>query len=205
MAPIPRQTRRDRRRMPAPSMPPSAATGTPASRASRFQRSGPRTVAPGWLAVAKIGERNTRSAPALRARRSSIGPWAELLTSPRRGRTGPGQNPLRRWTPAPSAAASRASPATTRARRRARQMRARSRPSARRPGSPSCRSTTPARPRGSRATAGRGSGSRRASVNSHIVGRRRRGPFRLAAAARAQATSRASMPAESRGSRHGRA
>ena len=131
-----------------------------------------------WMAQGgEGGERKASEAPARRARTRSASPWAELVMRPRRRWT-PGQRPARRCIPAPSVAASLASPATTRARRRARQILARSRPSAARPGSPSWRSTTPASPRGRRATAGRGSGSRRASVNSQRTGssepRRRR-------------------------------
>lgn len=69
-------------------MPPSAATGNRADRATRDQRAGPRALAPGWLAVAKTGERKTNAAPARVARRRSAGPWAELVVSllPRRSR-----------------------------------------------------------------------------------------------------------------------
>ena len=66
----------------APSMPPSAATGNRADRAMRAQRAGPSTADPGWLAVAKTGERKTSPAPASVARRRSAGPWAELVISP---------------------------------------------------------------------------------------------------------------------------
>ncbi len=172
-------------------MPPRAAAGSFAVRAQRAQRTGPSAAASGWLAVANAGERKANPAPASRARRRSAGPWAELVTRRRRRKT-EGQRPARRWTPAPSAAASRTSPATTRARRRVRQMRMRSRPRAARSGSPSWRSTTPARPRGRRATACRGSGSRRASVNSQRTGRLRPARCR-AAAALAQAISRVSF------------
>lgn len=170
IAPIAWQARLGRRRTVVPSMPPRAATGSRAERASRAQRTGPRATASGWLRVAKAGERKASEAPARRARNRSASPWAELVVKPRRRWT-PGQWPARRCIPAPSAAASLASPATTRARRRARQIFARSCPSLARPGSPSWRSTTPASPRGRRATAGRGSGRRRASVNSHRTGR----------------------------------
>ena len=197
MAPAAAHKPRGRRRMLLPSMPPSAATGTPAERARRDQRLAPSPTEPGWLAVANAGERNTSAAPARRARLSSVGPCAELVTiaglpcSQRRW-PDPGQNPARKCTPACSAAASRASPATTRSSRRARHTRAMSRPSAARFGSPSWRSTTPARPRGRRATAGRGSASRPRSVNSHSRGRRARGPPQRAVA-RAQAVRRGSI------------
>jgi hypothetical protein len=183
MAPKARQALRGRRRMVALSTPPSAATGEFDERARRIQRITPSDDAPGWLGVAKTGDRKIRSAPACRARRSSTRLCAELVTRPPAGRIAPGQRPARRCTPAPRAAANLVSPATTSARRRRRQMRARSRPSSARCGSPSCRRTIPARPRGKRDAAGRGSGSRRASVNSHSGGRRRDD---LALAARAQ-------------------
>ena len=67
--------------------------------------------------------------PARAARRSSAPLCAELVTNPRT-RSGPGQRPPRRCTPARSAAASLASPATTSTSRRARHSRARSRPRA---------------------------------------------------------------------------
>ena len=191
-----------RRRTLMPSIPPSAATATVADRAMRVQRAAPRVAAPGWLAVAKTGERKTMEAPARRARRRSTGPCAELVMRPWACRSRPGQRPARRCTPARSAAASRTSPATTKARRRARQILASSRPSASRPGSPSWRRTTPASPRGSRAAAARGSGSRRASVNSQSKGRR--AAPRRAAAARAQAASRTSTAVGPRWYRHGR-
>jgi hypothetical protein len=199
IAPIARQIVAGSRRTLVPSMPPSAATGSLADRAMPAQRTGPRTEAPGWLAVANTGARKASAAPARLARCRSAGPCAELvirrLQRPRWvGCIGCGQRPERRCIPAPSAAASRPSPATTRTRRRSRQMRARSRPRASRPGSPSWRSTTPARPRGNRAVAGRGSGSRRASVNNQSFGNRRCGPDR-AAAARAQVISRVSTAA----------
>ncbi len=193
IAPKARQIRRGSRPTLVPSIPPRAAVGRPARRASDVQRAGPRAAPPGWLRVGNAGERNARWAPARRARRNWAASCAELVTGPRRGRTASGQRPARRWTPAPSAAASRVSPATTSTRRRARQIRHRSRPSATRPGSPSWRSTTPARPRGSRATAARGSGRRRSSVNSQSGGRPpRRRP------ARAQASRRLSIVRRSR-------
>lgn len=190
MAPAARQARRGNRRMVAPSIPPSAATGNRAIRARCAQRTAPMALTSGWLRVGNAGDRKASAAPARRARCKSAKPWAELVIGPRTGRSTLGQRPDRRWTPAPRLAARRVSPATTRTRRRARQILARSRPSAARPGSPSCRSTIPARPRGRRAAAGRGSGSRRASVNSHSGGMRERRP---AATARAQATRLASM------------
>lgn len=183
-----------RRRTDPPSIPPSAATGMPASRASRDQRSGPSPAASGWLAVGKQGDRNASAAPARRARTRSPPSWAELVTSPHRGRSTPGQWPARRCTPARSAAASLTSPATTSKSRRARQSRARSTPSCARSAAASCRSTTPAKPFGRCATAGRGSGSRAASVNSQSGGSE--GPCLRrwrAAAARAQAANRLSI------------
>ena len=71
-----------RRRTLMPSIPPSAATATLADRAMRVQRAAPRVAAPGWLAVAKTGERKTMEAPARRARRRSTGPCAELVIRP---------------------------------------------------------------------------------------------------------------------------
>jgi hypothetical protein len=147
IAPIPRQSRRGRRRTDNPSIPPRAATARGDLCARTDQRTGPRDDASGWLAVANTGERKARSAPARAARCRSAGPWAELVTK-RRGspfpggplfdgprvatihlmRAIPGQRPPRRCTPAPSAAARATSPATTRASRRSRQIRARSRP-----------------------------------------------------------------------------
>ena len=135
MAPTARHSTIGSRRTVAWLVPPSAATGIPAARASRDHRAGPRPVASGWLGVGKAGERKARSAPACRARRSSARVWAELVSQPRRVRAWPGQRPPRRCTPAPSAAARRTSPATTSASRRARQMRARARPSTARRGS----------------------------------------------------------------------
>jgi hypothetical protein len=162
------------RRILRPLMPPSAArrirVWVPRSRVAKpLQRSGPRAGAAAWLAVAKAGERNASAAPARAARRSSGSEWPELVRNPR-ARIWPGHRPPRRCTPAPSARASRTSPATTSTNLRARQMRARSRPSLSRSGSTSCRSITPAWPRGSRATAWRGSGSRWSSVNSQSRG-----------------------------------
>jgi hypothetical protein len=167
------QIRRGNRRMEAPDMPPNAATGTPARRASWAQRNTPSGAASGWLAVANTGDRKTKSAPARRARRASARVCAELVVGQRPGLPCPARRPARRCTPAPSAAASRASPATTNASRRCRQIAARARPNAGLAGSSSWRNTTPARPRGSRATAVRGSGRRRESVNSHSGGKRR--------------------------------
>lgn len=166
----------------APSMPPNAATGRLAERARCTQRIAPNDGAPGWLGVAKTGERKITSAPARRARCSSIQSCAELVIKRPCVRIAFGQRPARRCTPAPRAAASRVSPATTSVRRRWRHMRARSRPSCARCGASSCRRTIPARPRGRRDAAGRGSGSRRVSVNSHSGGRRR-GDLALAACA----------------------
>jgi hypothetical protein len=171
--------RADRRRTFAPETPPSAPTRIAHAgrdRAIAFQRSGPRPGAPGWLLVAKAGERNTRSTLARTARRRSATEWAEPVTRPRH-RTEPGQRAPLRCTPARSRPARRASPATTIASWRFRQMRSRSRPIASRFGAESCRKTTPARPRGSRATASRGSGSRSVSVNSHRAGNRARSPW----------------------------
>ena len=181
IAPAPRQTHFGSARARRASMPPSAATGSRDRSAIPAQRAAPKAGAPGWLAVGNAGERNARSAPARAARRSSRQSCAELVTrTPRRPAARglpprqPFRRPARRCTPAPSSAASRASPATTRASRRARHNLARSRPSSARPGAPSWRSTTPHRPFGNRATAGRGSGSRAASVNSHSTGMSRR-------------------------------
>ena len=187
IAPAATHGRLDKCRTDRPSIPPSAATSMPASRASRAQRNGPSAAAVGWLSVGNAGERNARAAPARRARTNSAPLCAELVTGPRRGRTTQGQRPARRCTPARRDAASLTSPATTSVRRRARHSRARSRPSATRSAAPSCRSTTPARPLGRRATAGRGSGSRSASVNSQSGGRSRRDGARRMPAPRRRA------------------
>jgi len=171
IAPMARHRSRGRRRTDDPSTPPSAATAIGVARARLDQRTGPSDAAPGWLAVAKTGARNARLAPARAARRKSAKRCAELVTRPL-VRSGPGQRPPRKCTPARNLAASRTSPATTRTRRRTRQIRARSAPNRARSGSSSCRNTTPARPRGNRATAARGSGRRRVSVNSQSGGTR---------------------------------
>jgi len=175
MAPAPKHIARGNRRIDRPSIPPSAATGNAAARASRPHRCGPSAAAPGWLRVAKAGDRNARSTLARAARRRSAAPCAELVSRVPRRRAGTGAPvghlPPRRCTPAPSAAASRGSPVTTSLSRRARQSRARSRPSVARAGSESWRSTTPASPLGRRATTGRGSANRCESVNSHNGGR----------------------------------
>ena len=150
-------------------MPPRAATGSPARPARPAQRQAPSAGSPGWLAVAKAGDKKAMVAPLRRARRRSARECAELVTIPP-SRNGPGQRPPRKCTPAPNAAASRTSPATTSASPRIRQIRARSRPIATRLGCESCRNTTPEIPRGNRAAAGRGSGNRAVSVNSHSTG-----------------------------------
>src|ERR1700728_3701987 len=79
IAPIAWQARLGRRRIVAPSMPPRAATGSGAQRASRAQRTGPRAFTSGWLRVGKAGERKTSETPARRARNRSAHPWAELV------------------------------------------------------------------------------------------------------------------------------
>ena len=193
IAPAPRHKCRGKPRTLWASMPPSAATGSLARPASRAQRVAPSAGAPGWLAVGKTGDRNARSAPALAARRSSARSCAELVTMAARRRNAKGlsRRPARRCTPAPSAAASRASPATTKASRRSRQIRARSRPSLTRSGAPSWRSTTPHSPFGNRATAARGSGNRAASVNSHSTGVQPRIGVKRGAKAFADLTARA--------------
>ncbi len=170
IAPAPWQTSLGRARTRLPSMPPKAATASPPRRASRLQRATPKAAPPGWLSVGNAGDRNARSTPVRAARRSCDRSCAELVAKAPRPR-GAGPRPPRRCTPAPSDAASRRSPATTRASRRLRQILARSRPSRARSGAPSWRRTTPHSPRGNRATAARGSGSRAASVNSHNTGR----------------------------------
>lgn len=170
IAPIARQKWRGRRPIVVPSIPPRAATRGYARRASRVQRRAPRSAAAGWLRVGNAGDRKISAAPARTARRSSIALCAELVTSRRYERIVPARRPARRWMPACSAAARDGSPATTSARRRARQMRARSRPSAARSAASSWRRTMPARPRGRRLAAWRGSGSRCGSVNSQSGG-----------------------------------
>ena len=148
-------------------------------RARRVQRTGPRAAASGWLTVGKAGERKASAAPARRARSRSAGPWAELVIRPATTTYPHGPRPTR-----PVACAQM----HTRAERRRQPGIAghhqgqTPRPADPREvaperlasGSPSWRSTTPARPRGRRATAGRGSGSRRASVNSQRSGSRPR-------------------------------
>lgn len=191
-----------RSRADAPSTPPNAATASPpgARRAIVAHRTGPSPNAPGWLAVANAGDKNANTAPAALARRNVATPCAELVTgphSPARPRT---RRPSRKCTPAPTARANRASPATTNTLRRRRHIAAKSRASPARPGTPSSRSTTPHNPRGNPATAARGSPSRAISVNSHSTGNRApptaapsRANRRLTA--RAQATSFPSMSA----------
>ncbi len=142
-----------------PVMPPSAAQRAGrASRARRRQPSAPSPGAPAWLLVAKAGEMNITSAPARRARTTSRALWAEDVTIPGKGCTP--RRPPRKCSPARSAAASRASPATTKIRRRARQSAATRRASATRSAAPSCRNTTPHNPRGNRPITGSGSGRR---------------------------------------------
>lgn len=170
MAPIARQKWRGRRPIEVPSIPPRAATRGYARRASRVQRRAPRSAAPGWLRVGNAGDRKISAAPARTARRSSIALCAELVISRRYERIGPVRRPARRWMPACSVAARDGSPATTKARRRARQIHASSRPSTARATASSWRRTMPARPRGRRRAAGRGSGSRWGSVNSQSGG-----------------------------------
>jgi hypothetical protein len=80
-------------------------------------------------------------------------------------------------------------------------MRARSRPRAARSGSPSCRRTMPAKPRGKCLAAGRGSGRRRASVNSQSGGRR---DLERAEVACAQARRRVSTASAGSHARRGR-
>ena len=179
--------------------PPSARTGRPRrwpAFASAAERTTPRGRAPGWLAVAQTGDRNARSAPPRRARRSSAGPCAELVTSARcrsQARRPAGQRPPRKCSPAPTEAARRASPATTRRCPKRRQSFATVRASAARPGALSCRNTTPVSPRGrprdKAATAAQTSGTRTSSVNSHNTGCARVLPTRLRSAC-AQSTSR---------------
>lgn len=106
IAPAATHGRLDKCRTDRPSIPPSAATSMPASRASRAQRNGPSAAAVGWLSVGNAGERNARAAPARRARTNSAPLCAELVTGPRRGRTTQGQRPARRCTPARRDAAS---------------------------------------------------------------------------------------------------
>ena len=114
IAPAPAQNR-GRRRAAAPSTPPSAQTATPPPvRASARPADGPERAPARMTSGRKAGETNASEAPARRARSSSATPCAELVTSPRRAAEGAGQRPPRRCTPAPSARASRTSPATTR-------------------------------------------------------------------------------------------
>lgn len=183
--------RSGRRLTDTPSTPPSAAARPRAWRASRSIRATPSDGAPGWLRVGNTGERNTRSAPARSARRSSAPSWADAVIQ-RPGGIGVCRRPPRRCGPQATCAARGVSPATVMARRRHRHIAATRAASAARPGMPSCRKTTPARPRGRRAIAGIGSGTRAASVNSHSGGGR---PGR--AARRAHRINSASMPRRS--------
>lgn len=172
MTPPPRAAGGTRRTV-APETPPSARTGPRASFVSAAQRTGPSGRAPGWLRVANSGDTNAALAPARLARTRSGASWAELVTGcPGRShprRHGRAALPPRRCSPAPTAAASRGSLATVIRMPRCRHRRAAAAASAARPGTPSWRNTTP-QPRGSRAMAGKGSGSRTASVNSHKAG-----------------------------------
>ncbi len=156
-----------------------------------FQRSGPSGTACGCDGVANTGDRKPSAAPARRARTRSGTPCADAVSAGSQRGIAAGRRPDRRCTPARSAAANRQSPATLSDKRRARHRLARSRPSRHRPGEASSRSTTPASPRGSRATVGRGSPRRPASVNSQSGGGARPPPRALTA--RAQATSLLSM------------
>jgi len=183
IAPAPPHHRGSRRTL-APSTPPNASTARRPPRDSRpahaAQRTAPKAGAPGWLRVGNAGDRNTASAPAAQAQRSSVAECAELVTSvPRRRPRVPGRHagtgtpnarPPRRCTPAPAAAASLASPATTRGMPKPRHCRATARASAARPGTPSWRNTTPHRSGGRPAMAARGSARRVASVNSQSTG-----------------------------------
>ena len=141
-------------------------------RAIAPQRNGPSPGAPGWLAVGKAGDRNARSAPARAARRmigDAVGRTGHHAARPQRSRPTPaaqmhpgaeGSRQPRDHPPppAPGGASGRSVPGPGRAQ-----------PA---PGSESCLSTTPARARGRAATAARGSGRRRSSVNSQRRGSR---------------------------------
>ncbi len=188
IAPAARHHAGGNRRTDLPSTPPSAPL-PPARRAANAHRSGRNPGAPGWLAVANTGERNTSGTPARRARSRSPSPWAEAVSGRSQAAGCPTRRPARRCRPARSAAASRQSPATDKASRRARQSRAIARPSSSRSGTASSRSTTPASPRGSRRIAASGSGTRAVSVNSQSGGSAEVLPRRRALTARAQATS----------------
>jgi hypothetical protein len=168
IAPAPAH-QRGSRRAEQPSIPPRARTATPgaADRASADHRTAPSAAIPGWLAVGNTGDRKA-TGTALRAScRSSATVCAEPVRPgrpPRRGR------PARTCVPPPSAAASRSSPATDKTIARRRHSAATLRPSSARSTTPSCRYTTPERPRGRRAMAGSRSGRRAASLNSQSTG-----------------------------------
>ncbi len=163
IAPAPRQDGPSRATL-RPVTPPRATA--PWCPARRDQRHGFSPTAPGWLWVGKAGDRTGRR-PRCRARTSSAAEWTEAVFNV----AGAGRPfARRRWVPACSSAARRQSPETVSASRLARQSAAIRRPSAARFGASSCRKTTPARPGGRRAIAGKGSGSRQESVNSHSTG-----------------------------------
>lgn len=153
-------------------MPPSAAVGLPACLARTAQRQGPRKGAPGWLGVAKRGERKIRSAPRWRARRRPEGPCA---ATERRAQGAPARRARRKGRSAEVAGRSgQCSP--TWCRRAARGSAPSSRGPARRRASSghkrggTPRATSPL-PRGRAAHAARGSGSRAGSLNSQRRGR----------------------------------
>ena len=102
----------------------------------------------------------------------------------------PAATPPRKCSPAPSAAASLASPAISSSSRRARQIRAARLARAARSGWESSRNTTPHSPTGNRLMMGSGSGARRSSVKNQSGGR----PARRRFTTRPQAINRESMP-----------
>ena len=176
IAPIAWHRRAGNRLSVRPSTPPSAATRAAAATAAR-DRGPTQRAQTGRAGVTGSGE-GGRQENQVRARS-----LCSLQFLNRMGGTGDHAGWAKRFRPV-SAAQVNASfqapppaappPATTSASRRARQIRARSRP---RPPAPDrCRAAAPLRPcpGAGRATAARGSGRRRSSVNSQRRGRERR-------------------------------
>ncbi len=188
----PAHLRRDSRPTVDPVIPPNAIAGPRAECARPLQRTAPNAMAPGWLGVAKAGDRNTQSTRPRAARTSSARPCADAVRNPAPCRTIPPRRGKCRPIPAwfsPAWPGMAPPPTITTANRRSRQTATARRSAAGSAAAPG-RSTSPHNPFGRRRRTGAGSGSRSRSENTHSVGSPVRCvPRARALTARAQAMS----------------
>lgn len=148
-------------------MPPNAQGFVrPACTANRRHPAHPKTVALGWLDVAKTGEIKISPTFARRACFNCASLWTEALNKAPDQPVGRPCAPPRKCNPAPRHFANRASSAITNANLRRRHKNVTALAKATRSGCESCRNTTPHSPGGRRLITRMGSGRRASSVNN---------------------------------------